>query len=115
MEIVIRKDIKKYMEELKIWLEAQREIPLEGMDEFFTARVKIYDEHMSIWKEAYRVLPDYLPEKVDKIMDLGIGTGLELEGIYRKFPSVSVTGIDLSRSMLDELERKYSGRKFTAL
>ena len=54
------------MEELKIWLEAQREIPLEGMDEFFTARVKIYDEHMSIWKEAYRVLPDYLPEKVDK-------------------------------------------------
>ncbi len=115
MEIVIRKDIKKYMEELKIWLEAQREIPLEGMDEFFTARVKIYDEHMSIWKEAYRVLPDYLPEKVDKILDLGIGTGLELEGIYRKFPSVSVTGIDLSRSMLDELERKYSGRKFTTL
>ncbi len=23
------------MEELKIWLEAQREIPLEGMDEFY--------------------------------------------------------------------------------
>ena len=91
MEIVIRKDIGKYMEELRSWLETQREIPLEDMDGFFASRVKIYDEHMSLWKEAYRILPDYLPEKVDTILDLGIGTGLELEAIYRKFPSVSVT------------------------
>ncbi len=115
MEIVIRKDIGKYMEELRSWLETQREIPLEDMDGFFASRVKIYDEHMSLWKEAYRILPDYLPEKVDTILDLGIGTGLELEAIYRKFPSVSVTGIDLSRAMLDELERKYPDRKFTAV
>ena len=40
MEIVIRKDIGKYMEELRSWLETQREIPLEDMDGFFCVQSK---------------------------------------------------------------------------
>ena len=75
----IRENEKKHLEELKSWLASQRETPLEEMDGFFAARVNIYDEHMSVWAKAYERLPDYLPAGTKRLLDLGVGTGLELE------------------------------------
>ena len=103
----IRENEKKHLEELKSWLASQRETPLEEMDGFFAARVNIYDEHMSVWAKAYERLPDYLPAGTKRLLDLGVGTGLELESIYRRFPSAELVGMDLSETMLAELRRKY--------
>ena len=51
---------------------------------------------------------DALPElgNAPKILDLGVGTGLELDRLFERFPNASVTGIDISTAMLDELARK---------
>ncbi|HAW69790.1 MAG TPA: hypothetical protein DCX37_01230, partial [Firmicutes bacterium] len=40
-------------------------------------------------------------------MDLGCGTGLELKEIIKKTPQARVTGIDMSRKMLDLLAEKH--------
>ena len=40
-------------------------------------------------------------------MDLGCGTGLELEWYFRRNPQARITGIDLSQGMLSALERKF--------
>jgi tRNA (cmo5U34)-methyltransferase len=41
------------------------------------------------------------------MIDLGIGTGLELEGIFMRFPDMEVTGLDIAESMLELLREKY--------
>ena len=44
------------------------------------------------------------------ILDLGCGTGLELDFIFPRFPSVEVTGIDLTEEMLIRLQQKHSDK-----
>lgn len=87
---------------------------LEKMSDFFAARVGIYDEHMlsdvAGCREGYKKMAELIPEKTGSILDLGCGTGLELEEIFRRFPDASVTGIDLTQEMLDRLRQKYHGR-----
>lgn len=87
---------------------------LEKMADFFAARVDMYDEHMiedvGGCKEGYELMPDYVPQKAQRLLDLGCGTGLELEGIFGKLPDLYVTGIDLCSEMLSRLEAKYSGK-----
>lgn len=87
---------------------------LEKMSDFFAARIHGYDEHMlndvAGCKEGYIKMAELILEKTEKILDLGCGTGLELDEIFRRFPNVVVTGIDLTQAMLDRLEEKYSGR-----
>ncbi len=85
---------------------------LERMDDFFTARISGYDQHMlqnvEGCREAYEVLARLVPEGTATLLDLGCGTGLELEAIFRRFPKVEVTGIDMTQAMLDKLLAKYS-------
>jgi SAM-dependent methyltransferase/N-acetylglutamate synthase-like GNAT family acetyltransferase len=87
---------------------------LEKMTEFFAARVGGYDEHMlndvAGCVEGYKKMAELIPDKTETILDLGCGTGLELDEIFRRFPDVSVTGIDLTQAMLDRLDQKYHGR-----
>lgn len=44
------------------------------------------------------------------ILDLGCGTGLELEEYYLLNPSARVTGIDLSQGMLSALRKKFADK-----
>lgn len=92
---------------------------MEKMDEFFTARVDGYDEHMlnevDGCREAYGEMSRLVPENTKNLLDLGCGTGLELEAIFKRFPCISVTGIDLTKSMLDKLEEKYRGKNITLI
>lgn len=84
----------------------------EDMACFFDARATSYEQHMQENVEDfaafYRSVADVLPEfgKSPDILDLGIGTGLELDHLFERFPNAAVTGIDLSSAMLDELARK---------
>lgn len=87
---------------------------LEKMADFFAARVSMYDEHMlndvQGCKEGYLKMAGYVPDNSRKLLDLGCGTGLELEAIFRKLTDLSVTGIDICKEMLEVLEEKYKGK-----
>ena len=81
---------------------------LEKMSEFFENRLDGYDEHMLTCiesaEEFYPFTADLLPKEAGcRVLDLGCGTGLELEYYFRLNPSALVTGVDLSQGMLDEL------------
>lgn len=111
MELKIREDIPAYLADLKQWLEETRDAPIEAMGDFFTARVSGYEDHMARWAAAYRRLAELLPESCRRLLDLGCGTGLELDEIFKRFPGMCVTGIDLCEPMLEELKKKHGGRQ----
>ena len=113
--MVIRENIEQHMAELKDWLETAKNEPPEAMDAFFTARIDGYEEHMSIWAEAYRRFAELLPDPPGEVLDLGVGTGLELDGIWAKDPTVPVTGVDMSKAMLEKLAQKHSGKNLTVV
>jgi SAM-dependent methyltransferase len=89
---------------------------LEKMDEFFTSRLGEYDDHMlSIEElpEAYQKFAQLIPANTQTLLDLGCGTGLELEEIFKLNPNVHVTGIDMTPAMIDRLCEKYPDKNIT--
>lgn len=85
---------------------------LEKMDAFFEARLENYDDHMlsniAGAREFYPFTAAALPAWVGAtVLDLGCGTGLELEFYFACNPDAWVTGIDLSAGMLQALEKKF--------
>ena len=90
---------------------------MEKMTEFFTNRVDIYDEHMLHdvpgCRTAYQKMAQLLRPDVATLLDLGCGTGLELDAIFRLYPDIQVTGIDLTQAMLDRLRQKHPDKEMT--
>lgn len=93
---------------------------LESMSNFFATRAEGYDEHMlnSVegCKEGYENMARIIKKLSENfalinILDLGCGTGLELDEIFKLLPNAQVTGIDLSREMLKKLKEKHSTKK----
>ena len=104
---------EKYLQDLKQWLQDTSDSPLEEMSDFFTKRLDDYEEHMSIWEQSYQIFAESLPSKCKNILDLGCGTGLELDKIWQKNPDIEVIGVDLCQSMLDKLLEKHSDKRLT--
>lgn len=93
---------------------------LEKMDKFFETRLDGYEEHMlnniESAAEFYPFTADCLPNAPGaSILDLGCGTGLELNWYYRRNPVAKVTGIDLSEGMLAALRVKFPDRDLTLI
>ena len=92
---------------------------LEEMTAFFTSRLDLYDEHMLRevpgCRTGYARMAALLPEGMARLLDLGCGTGLELEPIFARFPALRVTGVDLTAAMLDRLRVKFSDRDLTLI
>ena len=93
---------------------------LEKMSDFFEARLDGYDEHMMTniesANEFYPFTAKQLPTAENcHVLDLGCGTGLELQEYYTQNPLAKVTGIDLSQGMLTELKRKFVGKDITLI
>ena len=93
---------------------------LEKMAEFFENRLDGYDEHMMTGIEAadefYPFTASLLPTaKGSRVLDLGCGTGLELEKYFPLCPSARVTGIDLSEAMLNALKKKFTDKDITLI
>lgn len=107
--IVIRENIPEYMKELKAWLAEVQDQPLEEMADFFRARVGKYEEHMRLWQNAYKRLAELIPAEAETMLDLGCGTGLELDAIFARRKDLAVTGIDLCSEMLEKLRQKHPG------
>ena len=61
-------------------------------------------------KEFYLYTATLLPVGGKEILDLGCGTGLELEHLFAIDPQARVTGIDLAPGMLATLEQKFFNR-----
>jgi tRNA (cmo5U34)-methyltransferase len=84
----------------------------ESMVSFFDERLSGYEAHM---KESYfydgakRHLADQFDATQEpvSILDLGCGTGMEIEYILAKAPNARILGIDLNEQMLAQLKTKY--------
>ena len=93
---------------------------LEKMGEFFDNRLDGYEEHqltcIESAQEFYPFTAGCLPmEKNANILDLGCGTGLELEFYFKLNPSAKMTGIDLATGMLAALKEKFSDKDITLI
>lgn len=95
--------------------ETIHECELEEMGKFFAKRLDGYENQMIVnvegCKDGYKVVAENIPAKTEKLLDLGCGTGLELDEIFKFKPNISVTGIDLSAEMLEKLKSKHSDKK----
>ena len=98
---------------IKQWLKSTEDEPLETMGGFFDRRVDSCEDHMRPWRAYYRWLGELIPAQAETLLDLGCGTGLELDEIFRLHPDIRVTGIDLAPGMLARLREKHPERKLT--
>ncbi|MEE4194740.1 MAG: class I SAM-dependent methyltransferase [Anaerolineae bacterium] len=68
----------------------------------------VYDDPEAFYtKVADSITPTESPIH---ILDLGVGTGLELNAVFSRSPHAHITGIDLSGKMLALLAEKYADR-----
>lgn len=90
---------------------------LEEMSAFFDKRYQIYDEAhirgIDGGMESKRLPAAFLPDDTKTLLDLGVGTGLELEEVFHRFPKVQVTGLDISSKMLEKLTEKYPAHEMS--
>ena len=85
---------------------------LEKMAQFFDARLAGYDAHMLQEIEGAQLFYPYTASLLPKVpeaavLDLGCGTGLELEYFFSLNPGAAVTGVDLAPGMLGALQQKF--------
>lgn len=110
-KIRTQEEIEKYLEELKDWLDGVKRVPVEEMADFFANRIGEYNSvHLKNWGEEYAHIADFFDDDLKTLLDIGCGTGLELQSIYKRFPEVKVTGIDLSETMLNRLRESYGDK-----
>jgi tRNA (cmo5U34)-methyltransferase len=89
----------------------------EKMAAFFDVRAAGYDDHMrdivfesdTTLTQFYQALSSPI-EKTDEplnILDLGCGTGLEIEALLQRVPNALIIGVDVSQNMLQRLQKRY--------
>ena len=87
------------------------DVKLEKMADFFDARLDEYDNHqltcIESAKEFFQYTADLLPKGECSVLDLGCGTGLELEYYFSVNQNAKVTGIDIAPGMLKTLKNKF--------
>ena len=88
---------------------------LEEMSSFFNLRAGSYDNHM-LDEMSLTEFYDEVEHCVSaingsvKVLDLGCGTGLELERVFKLHKGAMVTAIDLSEKMLEKLKQKFKDK-----
>ena len=99
-------------------MSAEEMEPIQEMAAFFDARAAGYDDYFrdeifpgESFAQFYGAMSAPMSETDAplRILDLGCGTGLELEPLFQRAPNARVTGVDLVEKML-ELLRQHNGR-----
>jgi len=89
----------------------------EDMAAFFDARAVGYDQHMqddifpgTMLTQFYQAVSSPVEETDEplRILDLGCGTGLEIEAVFQRVPNASITGVDLAEGMLEQLRTRFA-------
>ena len=92
---------------------------LERMDAFFDSRLQGYEAHQLTAIDGaeafYPFTASLLPEGMAEVLDLGCGTGLELNYYFHRNPAARVTGIDLAPGMLAALREKFPDKPLTLI
>ncbi len=114
----LRSDMKKHMEDTRAYITRMCEREAEEMSDFFTVRGDGYDEHMMQFAPCYDVTASHIPADCKSLLDLGCGTGLELDALNRlcraenrAFPRV--VGIDMTQALVDQLYAKHPDKDIT--
>ncbi len=81
--------------------------------DFFNMKINEYDDTHAQFMETKKELDKNLPRGTKRILDLGVGTGLELIEIFKNHPDVEVTAIDISEKMLERLRERDFARQLT--
>ena len=83
----------------------------EPMGAFFNARAGGYNSATSNYYD-YQKFGAYFPKTGEavRILDVGCGTGIELDHIWAQCPNAHITCVDVSRGMLDVLLKNHPGR-----
>jgi len=90
---------------------------IEDMKDFFNLRAVSYDNHMKENINNYTLFYEKVSKGIKPtnekiiILDLGCGTGLELNNIFKKCPNTQIDCLDLSKEMLEVLKEKYKRKK----
>lgn len=93
---------------------------LEKMGDFFNKRLNGYEQHqlneIDGAQEFYPFTASLLPMRSGaRVLDLGCGTGLELDYYFRLNPTAKITGIDLAKDMLSFLKAKFPDKAINLL
>lgn len=87
----------------------------QSMRDFFNAKKDEYDETHASFMLTKKTITDNLEGQINKVLDLGAGTGLELIPLFEKFPEVKVTAIDITEKMLEELSKREFSKNVTTI
>ncbi len=82
---------------------------------FFNEKIDSYDQVHETYMETKKTLAESLDKNTSKILDLGAGTGLELIHLFELYPNASVTVIDISENMLNELSKRNFSKNVTII
>ncbi|MBR5445201.1 MAG: class I SAM-dependent methyltransferase [Clostridia bacterium] len=85
------------------------------MRKFFDEKAEGFDDvHMSL-QESKRAVTEVLPDGISRVLDLGVGTGMELYALTERFPDVRITGIDISPNMTAFLLKRPFADRITCI
>lgn len=115
MVMNMSEQMESYMEGLKKWLAETEDLAPEEMADFFSKRLGGYEQHMAIWERSYQRFAELIPKNCRNVLDLGCGTGLELDRIWQGYPDLCVTGVDLCPDMLEELKKKHPEKRLAVV
>lgn len=82
---------------------------------FFNEKIDSYDQVHETYMETKKMLAESLDKDTKRILDLGAGTGLELIHLFEVFPDASVTVVDISENMLNELSKRNFANRVTTI
>jgi tRNA (cmo5U34)-methyltransferase len=93
---------------------------LEKMGKFFDSRLDGYEDHQLNCIDSARIFYTFTASQLPmapgcNVLDLGCGTGLELNEYFEVNPLAIITGIDLASGMLKALQAKFPDKQLTLI